>query len=96
MHDLMGGSEQAYQEALNIALQAEVIQRCEVCGDDVCVKELDPEAAYRLGSAKFKKGELQSFGSQKEVTDEIESVFNDAYDGTPGLCSRCDHKLNSD
>lgn len=96
MRDGMSGSEDAYQQALGITVESGALVSCKICGDDVCQNELDPSSAFRLGAAKFKRGEVSGFESQRELTDEIQAVFDDAYDGTPGLCSRCDHNLNTD
>ncbi len=41
---------------------------------------------YRKAAAKFKAGEISGFADQRELTDTLKSVVEDA----PVRCSRCE------
>lgn len=63
--------------ALDLAITARVISRCPVHDDSTFLGHQDIEHAYRLGSTLFKKGELNLFKNQREVTDTIKAVVEE-------------------
>lgn len=69
--------QEKWFDALNIAIQAGVIKRCSIHEDSTFLGNNDIEQAYKLGSSRFKKGELNLFKHQHEVTDTIKSVVEE-------------------
>lgn len=61
--------------ALEIAIEAGVLQRCEHHDDAIFEGDADIEDAYKLGNAKFSRGELGNhFESRREMTDAIKGA----------------------
>ncbi len=77
--------EQARLVATEIAIEAEVLRRCEYHDDTVLDDGGDPVDAYRLGNAKFSSGETGIFESRREMTDLIKEEIEWASDE----CSSC-------
>ena len=67
-------------DAIEIAIEAEVLKRCRFHEDTVLDIGGDPTDAYRLGNAKFSAGEAGDFGSRREMTDTIKSVIEESGD----------------
>ena len=74
-------------EATDIAIEAEVLERCEFHGC-VWVTGHPEEDAYTLAEAKFSRGELRNdFRSQQELKDAIRDAIQEAYlGGCPRDC----------
>lgn len=63
-------------EAERIAIKAKILKRCS-CG--YCIDQFgERKDAYKIASSRFARGELQLFATQKEATDMIDEVVNDA------------------
>ena len=81
----MGSAKKAAQEhedklsfALGIAIEAGVVKECEHHDSVYLEGNVDIEAAYRLGNAKYSAGELEgSFNSRREMTDLIQEAVRD-------------------
>lgn len=79
--------------AIQIAIEAEVLERCEYHEECTFEGGVDISEAYKLGNKKFTNGELLDiFESRREMTDLIKEVVEES----PLECSRCDHLLNAD
>jgi hypothetical protein len=64
--------------ALEIAIVAGVLQRCDSHDDFVFQGNNDIEDAYQVGNARFTAGNLRgTFESRREMTDLIKEVVND-------------------
>ncbi len=75
---MMEDHEQQCGAAIGIALQAGVLERCKFHDDAVFEGAADITEAYKLGNAKFSKGELEGiFDDRKEMTDVIKEVVED-------------------
>ena len=74
-------------EATGIAVDAGVLERCEFHSEIVWDLSGDREDAYKLGNARFSKGELLNhFESRRELTDAIKDAIEQS--GMDG-CPRC-------
>jgi hypothetical protein len=61
--------------AVEIAIEAGVIKRCEIHEDVILEDGADIEDAYRLGNYKFTNGELaDTFRDRREMTDTIKEM----------------------
>lgn len=60
--------------AMELAMTAKVLLRCPVHEDYIFLGSRDIEEAYKLASARFKRGQLNEFESQREVTDLIRAI----------------------
>lgn len=69
--------------AIGVALEAGNLKRCEFHDDIVLENWGDPKDAYRLGNAKFSRGEAGDFLSRREMTDTIKSVIEEAGEECP-------------
>jgi hypothetical protein len=78
--------------ATNIAVEADVLSRCEMHEDVVLDNETDHAAAYKLANWKFNHGELQDvFETRREMTDAIqEAILNSSSFG----CNSCESVLD--
>ena len=73
----MGGAKRMMEEneskravALEIALEAGVLEQCEFHEDCIFEGGEEIEAAYKLGNSKMSKGDLGDvFESRREMTD---------------------------
>jgi hypothetical protein len=81
----MEDHEAKFGAALDIAIQAGVLEQCEF--HDGCIFELsgDLDAAYKLGNSRFTAGKLNgTFASRREMTDLIkEAVESNSADECP-------------
>ena len=77
------------QEATGIAVEAGVLRTCEYHTDITMEGGADPQEAYKIGNARFTRGELQArFESRKELTDAIKAAIDEiALDECP-LCAK--------
>lgn len=64
-------------EARRIALEADVLRRCEYHGM-VWEDGADPAEAYKLGNWLYSRGKLEEFRSRREMTDAIQAAIEDA------------------
>jgi hypothetical protein len=67
-----------YMEAEEIAVQAGVLEKCELHEEVYDPLGGDLEAAYKLGNYKFSRGEVSSFDDRREMTDAIKDVVEQA------------------
>jgi hypothetical protein len=67
-----------YMEAEEIAVQAEVLEKCELHEEVYDPGGGDLQDAYKLGNYKFSRGEVASFGDRREMTDAIKAVVEQA------------------
>ncbi len=84
----MGGTKRLIEEheakeseARRIAISAKVLRVCEVHDEIYAPSNFDDDIkpAYMLGASRLKKGSLQQeYESQRELTDLIKSVVDDA------------------
>jgi hypothetical protein len=82
---LMELREQQHAVATQIAVEAEVLARCEYHGE-VWNNYGDKESAYKLANYKFTNNQLtEIFTERAEMTDIIKKVIEEAGIG----CSRC-------
>jgi hypothetical protein len=91
---LMEAEEEKSNAATAIALQAEVLIRCEYHSEVVMENgAFDIEDAYKLGNAKFSAGEFKRiFSDRRDMTDHIkEAVEEAAYN-----CSFCEKMMSDD
>lgn len=84
MHDLYDEKSAAAELILR---EAGNIQTCERHEDVLISKSDDLEKAFRIASREFKAGKYRCFSSQKELTNTIQSAFNDI---CFGHCYECD------
>jgi hypothetical protein len=85
---LMEHYEEQERVAIRIAIEADVLQRCEHHADFVFCGGSDVVGAYKLGQYKFKKDELKGvFETPLEMTNTIKKVVqeHEALDE----CQRC-------
>lgn len=80
----MSGSKRMFEDdeakrviALQIAVEADVLERCEF--HEIAYEGNEEiESAYKLGNCKFSSGELSdTFESRREMTDYIQEVVAD-------------------
>ncbi len=95
MSDILGHGEAQRNVATGIAIEAGVLQVCPIHEDGIFIGHNDIEDAYKLGSARFKRGDetlTRLFSNQKELTDCIQEAVimldND-------VCASCDSTGNS-
>lgn len=81
--------EALFDEATGIAVAAGVLGQCEWHPEIVWDLFGDREDAYKLGNARFSRGELSShFESRRELTDAIKNAIEQSgMDGCP-LCAK--------
>jgi len=85
-------NERKQAMAIEIAIEAEVLERCEHHEDCVIKGGQDIEAAYKLGNARFTAGKLEDiFESEEDVTDTIKKVVSD---DVPLECPSCANWLD--
>ena len=76
--DMMAQDEARRLAAIEIAVEAGALKRCEFHEDTLLDGGGDVEAAYRLGNSKFTAGEFKEFfETRREMTDTIKSVVDD-------------------
>jgi hypothetical protein len=64
--------------AIQIALEAGVLEQCSVHEDCIFMGGKDIEAAYKIGNFKFSKDEYSDvFESRREMTDLIQEIVQD-------------------
>lgn len=81
---LMEEQEEKRAVALQIAIDASVLKRCELHEDAVLDCGSDVEDAYKLGNSRFTKGELSDvFGDRTDMTDAIKEVVGEHLDECP-------------
>ncbi|PNA96550.1 MULTISPECIES: hypothetical protein [unclassified Pseudomonas] len=71
-------NEEKWDVAEQIALEAGLLGRCE-CGYPIDQQVSYRTKAYALASSRFASGDLQLFKNQKDVTDLIDKVVDDAF-----------------
>jgi hypothetical protein len=77
MSDILGNAEAQRNAATGIALEAGVLQHCPIHEDCIFTGSTDIEDAYKLGSARLKRGDetlTRLFSDQKELTDCIQEA----------------------
>jgi len=71
--------EQQEGIALEIAIKAGVLNRCEFHEDVIFEDSGDTEAAYKLANKMFSSGEVsEHFSTRRELTDTIKKVIENA------------------
>jgi hypothetical protein len=86
--ELMEHHEEQERVALRIAIEADVLKRCEIHPDFVFSGGSDVVGAYRLGNYKFKKGELKDvFETPLEMTNTIKKIVEENHANDD--CQRC-------
>lgn len=81
--------EEKRQVAINIAVEAGVLEPCQFHDDTLLEGGSDIEDAYKLGNFKWSKGELSNaFESRREMTDIIKSVVEEHWAGECPSCRR--------
>ncbi len=81
----MGGAKQMMEEhegklgvAMELALEANVLEKCEYHDDCIYAGSEDIESAYKLGNYKLSNGELEAvFKDRREMTDLVKEVVED-------------------
>lgn len=74
------------QAATEIAIDSGAIERCEVHDDILLKGNVEIEAAYKLGNARYSAGDMDGvFSSRREMTDYIQSAVELA----DLRCERC-------
>lgn len=77
------------QKALKIAIEAGVLKPCEFHEDIILEGGADIEDAYRLGNAKFTRGEfVDIFQDRREMTDTIKSLVEEHYAAECSTCAK--------
>ena len=80
----MESQEAKREEATDIAVQAGVLERCDIHEEIVCDTFGDPTEAYKLANAKFTADELQEdYESRRELTDKIKEAIEESSDDCP-------------
>ncbi len=75
---MMAEHENKRQFALEITIEAGVLETCEFHEDVVFEGRNDIEEAYRLGNKKYTDNKLSGvFASRREMTDFIKSVVEE-------------------
>ena len=75
---MMEKKEEQYNAALQIAISAGTLQRCEYHADCVFDAGADDQGTYRLGNNKFSSGSLSAvFENRKMMTDCIQTVIRE-------------------
>jgi len=75
--------------ARSIAIEAEVMDTCEVHGT-AFVTGLEVENAYRVANARYSSGQYHDvFASRREMTDAIKRVVDNSY----VECSLCEKMM---
>lgn len=92
---LLAQQEQRRDTAIGIAIRAGILRSCEHHGEAYLADKFvsaEVEPAYRLGNAKFTRGDFKEvFGSRREMTDAIKDAVDDfALD----YCPICDKMLS--
>jgi hypothetical protein len=76
----MGVFELAEEErgyALGLLLQTGALTNCRIHEDCIYEGNAELEPAYKIASASFKRGDLDIFTDQRDVTDTIKDVFEE-------------------
>lgn len=77
-------------EAMEIAIDAGVLQRCEFHSHCVYAGNAEIVDAYKLGNFRFSNGELSgAFASRTAMTECIKEVVHDS--GGATSCGACAH-----
>jgi len=95
MSDALGHGEAQRNAATGIAIESGVLQVCAIHEDGIFTGPKNIEDAYKLGSARFKRGDEQLkrlFSSQQELTDCIQEVVTMR---EADVCGSCDSPGNS-
>lgn len=88
----MEAQEDKWQAAIQICIEADVLNSCEDHGV-VFQGEEEVEEAYKLGNTKFTAGELgQTFSNRREMTDFIQEVANSG-DHAGECCFECEERF---
>jgi hypothetical protein len=83
---LLEEHETRFDTAIQIALAAKVLQRCEFHGE-ILEGPAEITDAYRLGNARFSRGQFaEVFRSPREMTEAIKSAVEDYVSDE---CPRC-------
>ena len=72
--------EELLYEAADIAVEAGVLRRCKYHPDIVWDNHGDRSDAYKLGNARFSRGEVGDFRSRRELTDAIKNAIEQSGD----------------
>ncbi|EBK2116572.1 hypothetical protein DRL27_03815 [Salmonella enterica subsp. enterica serovar Kentucky] len=88
----MEAQEDKWQAAIQICIEADVLNSCEYHGV-VFQGEEEVEEAYQLGNTKFTAGELgQTFSSPSEMENFIQEVVNSG-DHAGECCFDCEERF---
>ena len=86
---MMEENEQQLGVAINIAVEADVLAQCEFHNDVFFEGSEDITEAYKLGNAKFSRGELEGdFDDRTQMTDLIKEVVEE---NCADECHSCAH-----
>lgn len=81
--------------AIEIAVEVDVLERCEDHEEFIFEGNEDIEEAYKVAATRIKAGEYADiFESQRELTDLIKEVVNEY--SISSYCPRCKHLQNDD
>jgi len=84
---LIERQEEQLDVAIEIALDARVLRKCEYHGT-LMAGDPDIQAAYRLGNARFTAGQYRGdFDDRREMTDAIKKAVED---NSPDECYSCE------
>jgi hypothetical protein len=71
--------EEQERVARRIAVQAGVLKHCDLHPDYIVSADAELQDAYKLGNAKFTRGELREFFDERnEMTDAIKKVVQNS------------------
>ena len=81
--------EQQRSRAIDIAVESNVLEQCEFHDDTVFEGSKDITEAYKLGNAKFSRGDLDGdFDDRTQMTDLIKEVVEE---NCADECPSCAH-----
>ncbi|PTU70775.1 hypothetical protein [Chromobacterium haemolyticum] len=96
----MGGAKRELIEfeslqyiAIDIAVRAEVLKRCEFHDDCTYTTGEDIQGAYKLANTMYSSGDLRQFSSRRQMTDIIKQVVED---NDLDECPRCAEYYDED
>jgi hypothetical protein len=91
--DLINDRNSQWMAALDVAVEAGVLQVCEHHTDGIFRGGRDVQNAYKLANARYTVGEMDMFSSRPEMTDAIKEVVSDH---SMDKCSWCAQRQEDD
>jgi hypothetical protein len=90
---MMEENEEKQQVAIGIAIDAGVLQQCELHEDIVYAGDEEIESAYKLGNHRISQGLLEGcFDDRRDMTDTVAAVVADHFSDECYACARHRHE----